>query len=132
MIYPVFNMLMTHAPLLIVLTIFRLCVMQHQIGKDNVMKCRYPSIYCGQIANVSSIKLDGLSVSSVITSPFNFLGMSISANLDTLDHCLSIQSRLKDLLLKVDKSLASRRQKLKLYSLAFCSRLCCPTSFVMC
>ena len=52
-----------------------------------------------------------------------FLGLPITANLDTLDHRSAILSQLSSYLLRVDSSLVSRRQKLKLYNLAICSRI---------
>ena len=47
---------------------------------------------------------------------------------ETSSHRENLKLQLSDLLFKVDKSLVSRRQKLKLYSLAICSRLSYPLS----
>ena len=88
-----------------------------------VPKCRFLSLHRGCVAVNHSLSLAGVPVPSVIETPMKFLGSPITANLDTLDHRSAILSQLSSYLLRVDSSLVSRRQKLKLYNLAICSRI---------
>ena len=88
-----------------------------------VPKCRFLSLHRGCVAVNHSLSLAGVPVPSVIETPMKFLGVPITANLDTLLHRSAILSQLSSYLLGLDSSLVSRRQKLKLYNLAICSRI---------
>ena len=88
-----------------------------------VPKCRALSINRGRALTQSSLKLLGESVPSASEAPIRFLGMPISATLNTINHRNALAKQLKLYLLKIDKTTVTRRQKLKLYQLAVCAKL---------
>ena len=69
-----------------------------------VPKCRFLSLHRGCVAANHSLSLAGMSVPSVIETHMKFLGLPITANLDTLDH-RSASLSLSSYLLRVDSSL---------------------------
>ena len=83
-----------------------------------VPKCRVLAIKRGKVLTDPQLLLDNLPIPSVADEPIKFLGMPIHATFDNSHHKLGLVQKLENLLSKVDKSLLSRKQKLKVFSLA--------------
>ena len=88
-----------------------------------VPKCRILSVHRGLATKTPTILLGSEKVPPIISGQFKFLGMPVYIASDTHEHRKFIFEHLNDLLLKVNKSLVSRQQKLMLYRVAICSRI---------
>ena len=90
--------------------------------KAKVPKCRSLALKRGKPC-ACTIFLNSLEVPSVGDEIIKFLGMPLSGTLSDDHQRDHLQSKLHRLLTKVDNTLLSRQQKLKLYKIGICPRL---------
>ena len=90
--------------------------------KAKVPKCRVLAIRRGKVID-PQLTLNSLPIPPVGDDPIKFLGMPLSSTLDDNHHRQHVVCKLQALMAKVDRSYISRKQKLRLFSLAVCPRL---------
>ena len=89
--------------------------------KAKVPKCRSLALKRGKPISPTLV-LNSLQVPPV-DEVIKFLGMPLSGTLSDDQQCQHLQNKFCNLLKKVDKTLLSRHQKLKMYKIGICPRL---------